>query len=75
MLNERGYRERIISKIFKRITINHSLPQSRQLTKVINIQEDEIRMSINLVYVGGTSEKSMPYTQISYNINNINFLN
>ena len=74
MLKEKGYRERIISKIFKRITINHILPQSRQLTKAINIQEEEIRMSINLVYAEGTSKKSTPYTQISYNINKINFL-
>ena len=73
MLKEKGYRERIIGKIFKRITINHSLPQSRQLTKAVNIQK-EIRMSINLVYAEGTSKKSTPYTQISYNINKINFL-
>ena len=41
VLNESGYQESIIIKIFKRITNNHSLPQSQQ-------QEEEIRMSINL---------------------------
>ena len=45
------------AKIFKRITNNHSLPQSQQLTQVTDIQEEEIRMSINLLYIEGTSEK------------------
>ena len=40
-----------------RITNNHSLPQSQQLTQVTYIKEEEIRMSINLLYVEGTSEK------------------
>ena len=57
MLKENGYQESIISKIFKRITNNHSLPQSNQLTQATDIQEEEIRMSINLPYVEGTSEK------------------
>ena len=55
MLKENGYQENIISNIFKRITNNHSLPQS-QLTQATDIQEEEIRMSINLPYVEGTSE-------------------
>ena len=57
VLKENGYQESIISKIFRRITNNHSLPQSQQLTQATDIQEEEIRMSINLPYVEGTSEK------------------
>ena len=57
VLKENGYQESIISKIFKRITINHSLSQSQQQTQATNIQEEEIRMSINLPYVEGNSEK------------------
>ena len=57
MLKENGYRESIINKIFRRITNNHSLSQSQQLTQATDIQEEEIRMSINLPYVEGTSEK------------------
>ena len=47
MFNENGYQESIISKIFRRITNNHSLPQSQQLTQATGIQEEEIIMSIN----------------------------
>ena len=57
MLKENGYQESIISKIFKRITNNHSLSQSQQLMQAADIQDEEIRMSINLPYVEGTSEK------------------
>ena len=57
MLKENGYQESIISKIFKRLTNNHSLPQSNQLMQATDIQEEEIRISINLPYVEGTSEK------------------
>ena len=57
MLTENGYEESIISKIFKRITNNHSLPQSQQLTQAREILEEQIRMSINLPHVKGTSEK------------------
>ena len=57
VLNENGYQKSIISKIFKRITNNHSLPQSQQLMQATDIQEEEIRISINLPYVEGTSEK------------------
>ena len=57
MLKEDGYQESIINKIFWRITNNHSLPQSQQLTQPTDIQEEKIRMSINLLYVEGTSEK------------------
>ena len=57
VLKENEYQESIMSKIFHRITNNHSLPQSAQLTEATNIQEEDIRMSINLPYVKGTSEK------------------
>ena len=57
VLKENGYRESIINKIFRRITNNHSLPQSQQLTQATDIQEEEIKTSINLRYVEGTSEK------------------
>ena len=57
LLKENGYQESIISRIFKRITNSHSFPQSQQQTQATDIQEEEIRMSINLTYVKGTSEK------------------
>ena len=57
VLKENGYQESINNKIFKGIKNNHSLPQSQQLTQATDIQEEEIRMSINLLYVEGTSEK------------------
>ena len=57
VLIENGYRESIINKIFSRITDNHSLPQSQQLTQATDIQDEETRISINLPYVEGTSEK------------------
>ena len=48
VLKENGYQESIISKIFKKITNNHSLAQSPQLTQATDVQNEEIRMSINL---------------------------
>ena len=57
LLKENGYQESIISKIFTRITNNHSLPHLQQQTQAAVIQEEEIRMKINLPYVEGTSEK------------------
>ena len=48
MLKENGYQKSIISKIFKRITNNHSLSQSQQQWKATDIQGKETRMSINL---------------------------
>ena len=53
VLKENGYQESVINKIFRRV----SLPQSQQLTEATDIQEEEIRLSINLPYVEGTSEK------------------
>ena len=49
--------ESFISKTFNRITKNHNLSQSQQQTQVTDIQEEEIRMSINLPGVEGASEK------------------
>ena len=53
---ENGYKEAIISKIFKRITINHDLFRSQQQRQATYIQKEEIRMSINIPYVEGTSD-------------------
>ena len=55
VLKKNEYQESIISKIFKRFTTN--LSQSQQQTQATNLQEEEIRKSINLLYVEGTSEK------------------
>ena len=49
VLKENGYQESIISKIFKRITNNHSLLQLQQQTQAADIQEEESKMSINLL--------------------------
>ena len=57
MLKENGYQESIINKIFRRISNNQSLSQSQQLTQATDIQEEEIRMSKNLPYIEGCSEK------------------
>ena len=57
VLKENGYQESIINKIFRKIANNHSLPQSQQLTQATDIQEEEIRISINLRYLECTSEK------------------
>ena len=57
VLKKNGYRESIINKIFRKISNNHSLPQSQQLREATDIQEKEIRISINLPYVEGISEK------------------
>ena len=66
-------------RIFRRITNNHNLPQSQQLTQITDIQDKEIRISINLPYVEGASEKlrrilrshkirSTFYTEMAYEI-------
>ena len=57
VLKENGYQESIISKTCKRITNSHSLHQSHQQTRATDIQEKEMRTSIYLSYVEGTSEK------------------
>ena len=46
-----------INKAYRRITNNRSLPQLQQLTQLTDIQGEEVRTSINLPYVEGTSEK------------------
>ena len=56
MLKENEYQKSIISKIFKRITDSQSLSQSQRQTQATDIQEEEIRMSINLPYAEVTSE-------------------
>ena len=56
VLKENGYKESIISKIFKIITSNYSLSQSQQQNQA-GIQEEEIRMSLNLPYIEGTGVK------------------
>ena len=57
VLEENGYQESIISKIFKRITSNNSLSHSQQKMQATDIQEEKIRVSINLAYVKGSSKK------------------
>ena len=57
VLKENGYQGSIVSKIFNRITNNRSLIKSKQQTQATDIQEEEIRMSVNLPFVKGTSEK------------------
>ena len=37
VLKENGYQESIIGKIFRRVTNNHSLPQSQQVTQATDI--------------------------------------
>ena len=63
-LKENGYQESIISKIFRKITNNHGLLQSQKLTQVTDIQEKEIRMSINLPFVEGTNERLCVYSDL-----------
>ena len=57
VLKEKGYQESIMSKIFKRITNNHSLPKLQRQKHTTDTQEEDIRMGINLLYIKGTSEK------------------
>ena len=57
VLKENRYQESIIRKIFKRITNNHSFSSAIQQPQATNILEQEIRMSINLLFVEGTIEK------------------
>ena len=48
VLKENGYQEGIISKIFQRITNNQSLFSAKQM-QTTDIQEEELRISINLL--------------------------
>ena len=61
MLKENGCQESIVGKIFQRITNNHSFSQFQ----ATDIQEHEIRMSINLPYVECTSEK-LRYSRFTF---------
>ena len=56
VLQKNVYQESIISKIFKKITNNHSFSQSQQQTQATDIQDEEIRISINR-YIEGASKK------------------
>ena len=47
----------IISKILKKITNKHSLPQLQQQTQTTDFQKEEIGMTINFQSVEGNSEK------------------
>ena len=49
MLKENRYHASIISNIFKRTANNHSLSQSQEQTQATDIQEKEIKISINLL--------------------------
>ena len=51
--------------MFRRITNNHSLLQSQQLMQVTDIKEEEIRMSMNLPYVEGTSKNYVVYSDLT----------
>ena len=66
VLKENGYQESIISNVFKSIPYNRRLSQSQQQMQATDIQEEEIRMTINLPYVEGTSEKlSIRYSDLT----------
>ena len=54
---ENWYQEKILNKIYNIINNNCSLSQSQQQTQAIDIQEEEIVISVNLSHVEGTSEK------------------
>ena len=51
--------------MFNVITNNHSLSQLRQQTQAIDIQEEKIRMSINLPYVEGIVENYSIYSDLT----------
>ena len=66
VLQDNGYQESIISKTFKIITNKHNcVPQSRQLTQATDIQDEEMRMSKNLLYVNGTTIVSKIYWEFT----------
>ena len=48
MLKESGYQENIISKIFQVINFNHTLSLSEKQPEATDIQEEEMKMNINL---------------------------
>ena len=52
-----GYQENIISKVFERISNNRSLSQLKQQMHFRSIQENKVKMCVNLQYVEGASKK------------------
>ena len=50
-------RKTLLVKSLRKLLINHSLSQSKRQAQATDIQEEEVRMSINLPYVENTSEK------------------
>ena len=63
-------RKVLLVKIFKGITDNNNLPQPCQELQTKDIQEAEIKMSINLLYDEGTNEKPQHLLK-SYKIKSI----
>ena len=71
VLKENRYQESIISKTCKRITNSHSLHQSHKQTRATDIQEKEMRTSIYLPYVEGTSEKLWHIKKTRYTLHKL----
>ena len=65
MSKENGYQESIISKIFKRIPNNHSFSQPQQHKQATDLQEVEIRISINVPYVKVTNKNNDVYSKLT----------
>ena len=57
ILKENGHQENFSSTMLKRITNNQSLSQSSTQTQAADVQQKEIRVSINLPYVEWAIEK------------------
>ena len=55
----------LLIKTFQWITDNHSLSLLQQQTQSIDIQEEDIRMSVNLPLVEGTSENYCVYSDLT----------
>ena len=55
----------LLIKTFQWITNNHSLSLLQQQTQSIDIQEEDIRMSVNLPLVEGTSENYCVYSDLT----------
>ena len=56
MLKQNRYQERVISKIFHKITNSHCLSLSQQQMQATDIPEEEI-MTTHLPYIEGATEK------------------
>ena len=50
-------RKALLVKSLRELLTNHSLPRSGQQTQATDIQNEKIKISINLPYIEGTSEK------------------